>query len=125
VNRDLADFHTVRDEHLAIHARMQNWARWARTSGHRSNVHPMFAGYRDNYHSSIQQDTRRPVDTLDATAIQKLFVLLPQKHRWSVQWCYLFPFIHPNKVCRYLGLTRVGLSDMVHDTRSMLKNRAQ
>jgi hypothetical protein len=83
----------------------------------------MFQGYRaDGYHEL--QGGAIPVDSLDATAMQKLFPRLPEKHRWALQWSYCYPFIHQGKVCRVLAVTRPALCELVHDGRSMLKNVA-
>jgi hypothetical protein len=51
-------------------------------------------------------------------------VVLPEKNRWAIQWSYAFPFIRVEKVCRVLAVNRPGLGELVHDGRSMLKNRA-
>jgi len=120
MKRDSIDFHAVRLEHEAIHARLCNWARWARGSRSGSSTLPMFHGYRpDGYH---ELTVCIPIDSLDAVKLQKLFILLPEKHRWALQWSYVKPWIPEQKVCRVLAVSRVGLSDLVSNGRTMLKN---
>jgi hypothetical protein len=81
----------------------------------------MFQNYRpDGYHELAGGGT--PIDTLDAVALQKLFVHIPEKHRWALQWSYRYSFISVNKACRAFGMSRPDLCELVHDARSMLKN---
>jgi hypothetical protein len=120
MKRDPIDLTFVREEHEAIHQRMMNWARWCIGSigGHR--VHPMFQEYRNAYDDPI---ISVPCDTLDAAEVQKCYVTLPEKNRWVVLWWYTRPYIPPTKVRKALGLTTPGLHEMVHDSRTMMKNK--
>lgn len=121
MKRDAVDFFSVRAGHEAIHDRLTNWALWSRGGRGGSSTLPMFRFYRpDGYH---ELTASIPVDSLDATRLQKLMVVLPEKHRWAIQWGYVFSFIPVWKVQRELGVTRTGLYDLIHDARSMLKNR--
>lgn len=122
MRREPVDFFTVRAGHEAIHERLTNWARWSRGGRGGSSTLPMFRFYRpDGYH---ELTGGIPVDSLDATRIQKLMVVLPEKPRHAVQWSYCFPFIHVQKVCRVLAVSRDALGELVHDGRSMLRNRS-
>lgn len=122
MRRDAIDFFAIRAGHEAVHERLVNWALWARGGRGGSGVLPMFQHYRpDGYHELA---VAIPIDTLDATALQKLMVLLPEKNRWAIQWSYVKPWIHAQKVCRVLAVSRDGLCELVHDGRSILKNRA-
>src|SRR4051794_9226888 len=121
--RDAVDFYEIRPAHVEIHARLMNWARWARGGRGGGAMLPMFQNYRaEGYHELAVAGT--PIDTLDAVALQKLFVGVPEKHRWALQWSYVSPFIHPAKVCRVLAISRAGLGELVHDGRAMIKNTA-
>lgn len=123
MRRDEIDFFEVRHAHIEIHARLQNWAKWARGGRGTGYVHPMFQGYRaDGYHELHGGGV--PVDSLDAAAVQKLFPRLPEKHRWALQWSYVHPYIHFGRVCRALAVTKPALCELVHDGRSMVKNIA-
>lgn len=122
MRRDAVDFFAVREIHRDIHERLLNWAKWARGGRGGGNVLPMFRLYRpDGYH---ELTGTVPVDSLDATRLQKLMVVLPEKHRWAIQWTYCFPFIHVQKVCRVLAVNRPALCELVHDGRSILNNRS-
>lgn len=123
MRRDEIDFFEVRHAHIEIHERLLNWARWSRGGRGGSNVQPMFQGYRAGGYHELHGGGM-PVDSLDATAIQKLFPRLPEKHRWALQWSYCFPYIHYGKVCRGLAVPKPALCELVHDGRSMVKNIA-
>jgi DNA-directed RNA polymerase specialized sigma24 family protein len=114
------DFHEVRPEHGAIHAELQNWARWCFSRGAPA-THPMFrwAKPAQHWHAvEIQEVT----DPLSAMRIEKAVHKLPTKHQAAVRWSYVFQG-PPRKTASTLGLTLDGLALMVHDARTMLKNR--
>jgi hypothetical protein len=123
MNRDLeTDLHCVRHEHLAIHERLANWARYVRDSRPGQAVAPMFRGYRSS-EVWISDAPRVPIDTLDGHQMEKAVSKLPEKHRDAIRWSYVYVWIHPGKIQRGLGVTRLGLVGLIHDGRSMLKNR--
>lgn len=122
MRRDPVDFFEVRPAHAVIHGRLLNWARWCRGSRAGSDTHPMFRGYRDNY--PIAAPSPEPIDTLDGHRVEKLVVALPEKHRASLQWHYVYGWISPTKMRAKLGLTYAGLYETVHDARTMLNNRS-
>lgn len=123
MNRELTDLHAVRYEHIAIHERCLNWARYVRDGRHRSSTLPMFKFYRQVRHREFTCPI--PIDSLDGHAVEKAVGQLPEKHRDAIRWHYVHhAWIPPNKACRHLGVTRAGLSQLVHDARSMLRNRS-
>ena len=76
------DFHAVRREHIAIHDRLNNWARWCRGGRGGGATLPMFRLYRpDNFERSSLTETFEPVNSLDAADIQKLFAHMPEANR--------------------------------------------
>jgi hypothetical protein len=132
MNRDALDFHAVRDSHIQIHDALLNWARVVRvhlTSG--GNCAPMFRHYRTaNYSFDLNDqewvdDTpkRPPPDMLAGWKMEKQMRFLPEKHRAAVKWHYVEPHKPPARVAYRLALTQSALFDLVHDARSMLKNR--
>lgn len=124
MKRECVDFFYVRSGHAEIHERLLNWSRWARGGRGGGNVLPMFKDYRpDGYHELMGGGI--PIDSLDAVALQKLFAGLPERNRWALQWHYRYPFIRVEKVCRVLAVSRASLSELVHDGRTMLKNRGE
>jgi hypothetical protein len=120
MNRDAVDLSLVHPHHEAIHARLSNWARWCRDGGGGSAVHPMFQEYKHSYDEPVILGV--PCDTLDAIAVQKSFIQLPEKHRWVMCWWYCKPFIPVMRIRSALGLTTPNLYAMVHDSRTMMKN---
>ena len=120
MKRDSVDFHQVPERQWPVDARLRNWARWCRGSGHRA-VHPMFRGYKSSdVHSGITVSD--PVDSKEAIRLQKVFVTLPELHRHALQWHYVYP-VNPRRMAQELGLTLEGLGQAVIDARDMLKNR--
>jgi hypothetical protein len=98
-----------------------NWSRYV-TVRPGSACAPMFRHYRS---SEVWVSTAKtPVDTLDGHQIEKQVAQLPAKNRDAIRWHYVFWRVHPGKVQRSLAVTRLGLALLIHDGRSMLKNRA-
>jgi len=121
VRRDFTpDFHAVREGHIAIHDRLVNWSLWARDGRGGSSTLAMFKFYRDGYHEI--QAAPAVIDEIDATAIQKSFTTLPEKHRHALGWVYCKPWIPVHIVRRVLGLRTDALVELVNDSRTMMKN---
>jgi hypothetical protein len=118
--REAVDFHMVADQHLAIHARLLNWARWC-NGKEGSTVSPMFRSYRST-DVWAEVSIGEPVDKLDAAKIAKAVIALPEKHRGATQWHYIKP-VSPIKAARNLAVSLADLARLVHDARCMLINR--
>ncbi len=132
MKRDCFDFHAVRDEHIPIHDALLNWARVVRvhlTSG--GNCGPMFKHYRTSSYSLdtdgltwIDDTPRRaPPDMHEGWRMEKQMRFLPTKHRLSLKWHYIEPYRPPAKVAHKLAVTQTVLFQLVHDGRTILKNR--
>lgn len=119
MRRDI-DFHLVPEHQLAMHARMLNWARWARGSGS-SHVSPMFRGYRST-DIHVAPQVSEPVDSIDAWEVARAVYALPEKHRAATNWHYIKP-VMPFRACREIGCTPEALAMLVIDGRTMLINR--
>lgn len=115
------DFSHVPSHQDAIHDRLINWARWCQSGAGRGKVLPMFQGYRDNYWE-IPAAKASPINVPDAVMVQKTMAHVPEKHRLSVQWCYVYRN-SPMRVCQALGVSRDGLMRLINDGRDMVKNR--
>jgi hypothetical protein len=124
VNRDTLaiDFHFIRPSHEEVHLRLINWSRWAKGGRGKNTTLPMFQNYRADGYYEIKGGAI-PIDSLDATKIQKVFAGMPEQHLWALHWTYLYSGIHVGKVCRVLGMTRGNLSEAIHDARAMVRNR--
>jgi DNA-directed RNA polymerase specialized sigma24 family protein len=121
MKRDSIDFHLVADRHLAIHARLLNWARWCNNRPG-SAVAPMFRAYRST-DVWAQPTASEPVDSMDAAKIEKAVTALPEKHRAATQWHYVRGHISPVRAARALAVSLAGLAELVHDGRAMMVNR--
>ena len=121
MKRESIDFHLVADKHLAIHARLLNWARWCnnRTG---NPVAPMFQAYRST-EVWAEPTASEPVDSLDAAKVEKAVTALPEKHRAATQWHYVRGHISPIRAARTLAVSLSGLAELVNDARTMLVNR--
>jgi hypothetical protein len=116
------DFHAVEEKHWAIHARLENWARWHwdRPGGSAS---PMFRLYRSsNTRRDYGSTTITSVDKMDAQKIAKAVAALPMRHRLAVCWCYLKP-VNPAKKARELQITTKELWSLVCESRQILVNK--
>ena len=125
MKRDDCDLHEVRHEHIDIHNRCLNWARYVGPGRFRAwGIQPMFQGYRSS-EVWAADGPRNPVDQLDGHAVEIAVSKLPKKHRDAIRWTYVFVWIQPGKVQRHLAVTRAGLADLIHDGRSILRNRTK
>jgi len=56
--------------------------------------------------------------------VEKLVIQLPDGHRTILQWSYVHTYIPVRKVCQAVGVPYRELPDMLHNARSMVRNRA-
>ena len=117
------DFHAVEAKHAAIHARLENWARWCNGSSGGS-ASPMFRLYRTPARARGAEGTWSTVavDGMDAQRIAKAVTHLPEPHRRALHWSYIKP-INPRRAAAEQGTTMEGLALLVRDARQMLVNR--
>jgi hypothetical protein len=133
MKRESHDFHTVRPEHFEIHDRLLNWARVVRVHMERgSDCGPLFKHYRTSSYSFDKQEAqwvsdeprRDPPDMLAGWKLEKHMRNLPTKERGAIKWHYIEPARHPAKAAYRLSVTQLVLAQLVHNGRTMLKNRA-
>ena len=119
---DHIDFHMVRDEHLAIHARLEAWARWVKVRPSGWQVAPMFRQYRSKSWQWEMPQIQSPPNMLEAVATEKAVAQLPEKHRDAIRWAYVWCG-NPMGMARRLAVSREGLLELIAQGRTMLKNR--
>ncbi len=115
------DFHTVLPEHHSVHERLLNWARTVADhpkTGWTQN--PIFRLAKSNSRQWHEPEHRETVDLLDGWKVEKIVASLSYKHRTAIRWCYVRQG-NPNRVAKMLGVSKVGLSDLIHQARSTLK----
>ena len=122
MKRDAIDFHVIPEKQQAIHARLENWARWVRVRPHGWQTHPMFRMFQSKARQWEAPVIRNPVNTLDAALVEKAVSALPEKHREAIRWCYVYAG-NPAGMARHLAVSKQGLLDLVNAGRSMLNNR--
>ena len=115
------DFHAVKPEHHAVHARLENWARWARGRGSSGATCPMFRLYRAPRGRDLYVQVGVAIDSADAAKVQKSMAHLPQSHRLALAWCYITR-ANPRKAAQQLGESMDGLMALIHAGRQMLLN---
>jgi len=124
MKRDQVDFHEVRFIHEPVHERLLNWARYVRGGGGGASSSPMFRLYRapDTWH---QATPHIPIDSLDGSKMERSVRHLPERHMVAIRWSYVYSHwgVSVWKVCRAIGVRPDALNELVHDARSMLKNR--
>lgn len=120
--RQHIDFHEVEEHQAAMHARLENWARWCRGRGAPA-VNPLFRMAQATARSKGDYGalTITMVDTADAVKIAKVLHKLPEPNRRAVQWCYVKP-ITPLAAARSIGTSLPGLYQLLRDGRQMLMN---
>jgi hypothetical protein len=123
VKREHPDFHAVRPEHRSIHADLLNWCRVVRDSQDHSPPQPMFRHYRST-EVWVASDPQIPTDTQAGWRMEKHVRNLPEKHREAIRWHYIRRKLPPIRQARKLAVSMLVLCQLVHDGRSMLKNRA-
>lgn len=122
MKREHIDFFLVADGHLAIHERLQAWARWVKVRPFGWQVAPMFRQYRSKSWQWERPEPRPSVNLPEAVEMEKAVSLLPEKHREAIRWNYVY-CSGPLSMARHLGVTKQGLCELVSAGRSMLKNR--
>ena len=124
MKRDAIDFHVIPDGQQAIHARLENWARWVTVRHHGWATAPMFRMYQSKARQWHAPDIQEPIDTLDAALLEKAVSALPEKHREAVRWWYVYRR-DPVAMARNLGVSKQGLADLVEAGRTLLANRCK
>lgn len=120
--QDTVDYNYVHERHAAIHARLENWARWVVVRPHGWQVAPMFRMYQSKARQWEAPVIQNPVDMLDAVLLEKAVSALPEKHRTAVRWSYVHCG-NPVAMARSLAVSKQGLADLVDAGRTMLQNR--
>ena len=119
------DYHYVREGHIAIHQDLLNWARVVRVSRNPYEpCAPIFRLYRTDPHYTDEAPAENPIRPLDGFAMEKRVQALPWKHKTAIRWVYVHWYKKDWQIRQDLGLTKLGLEDLIHDARSILKNRA-
>ena len=118
----IPDFHAIREGHGPIHDALLNWSRLVRVSVHSGKPAPMFRHYRSS-EVWISDEPRMPIDSLEGWRMERAVSNLPEKPRAAIRWHYVHSYRPPAKEARKLAVTQTVLHQLVHDGRSMLKNR--
>jgi hypothetical protein len=119
---DGIDFFYVEADQLAIHDRLENWARYVDAKGVRWEQAPIWKLGKSASRQWDVPELRPPVNTLDGHAIEKAVSALPIKHREAMRWYYVWKG-GARHACINLAVTRQGLVDLVKAARHMLINR--
>lgn len=120
MKRDDIDFHAVLAHHEAIHARLEDWAKWCKPPP-RSECSPMFRQYR----SSEVHEGATPalkLNTLDCQKIEKAVSQLETQQARALRWSYVTKR-SPVMACRSIGCTLVELVQLVELGRQTLVDR--
>lgn len=115
------DFFFVESHHSEIHADLENWALCVRVK-RQSWAHPMWKGAQSNGRQWYAPELRPDLDTLGGMETEKAVRALPEKHRESIRWAYVYKWAPATEI-RRLGVTYEGLANLIRAGRSMLVNR--
>lgn len=122
--RDTVDYNYVAPEHEAIHARLENWARYVSVRRIAWPMQPMFRNAKTPRGWDADPHIPQLVDSLDGHVIEKAVAGLPSKRRTLIRWLYVFPWVPDTVVRRELALTRQDSCDEIKKARDMLHNTA-
>ncbi len=118
------DFFIVEHHHIAIHDRLCNWARWVKPGRGSSGMAPMFRQFcRTETVLDPSDAPQAAADGIDGLKVEKAVTQLPERNCAALQWCYVFHYVHSQRIARLLGVNERGLHVLVTDGRSMVKNR--
>lgn len=125
MKRDEIDFHYVEPAHEAIHAELENWARWVANNQRAGKSAPMWARCKPSQRWDFidLHVVAIVIDPLAAAAMEKAIFRLPVKHREAVRWSYYFKWRLPRTQAKRLAVSEEGLRDLVRVARAMLINR--
>lgn len=115
------DFHFVPEDQIAIDKRLENWAAFVRVKNF-SWVSPIWKLGKSNGRQWHEPEFRLQCDTLDGMVIERAVGQLPDIHRSSLRWAYVYKH-HPAKFCQQHGLSKNALAQIISDGRRMLINR--
>jgi DNA-directed RNA polymerase specialized sigma24 family protein len=118
MRRDDIDFHYVPEEHIRIHERLLNWAKWLRP-GWVPGVAPGFELYQSPAYAKEDASCGQGVDGGDACRVHSVVQTLPVRQRATLTWCYCRP-VNPRSMAKSLDVTMVELSDLLMDARQRL-----
>ena len=118
---DYIDFHAVPDHQLGMHDRLLNWERWVRVTAPGWQA-PIWRMGKSNSRQWHPPEMREETDILDAMAIEKAVMALPDKHKAAIRWHYVYRTT-PLKARKKLAVTNEGLNNLVISGRTMLINR--
>lgn len=122
MKREPIDFFLIEHHQLAIHLRLENWARTVETWRTSGKQHPMWAKSTSNARQWHEPDLREPTDTLDGHKLEKAVGMLPAQNRDALRWNYVTRG-GPLHMARKLGVSKDGLLELVRNGRQMLINR--
>lgn len=117
------DFFYVEPQHQAIHADLENWARYVEVKGARW-VGPIWRLGKSHGRQWHAPELRPEVDTLKGLAMEKAVAALPEKHREAIRWCYVYRGAAAKQI-KLLAVTYEGLFALIRSGRTMLVNRAK
>lgn len=120
--QEATDYNYVPERHQAIHARLENWARYVSVRRIAWPTQPMFRQARTPRSWDIDPHIPVPVNTLDGHVIEKAVAGLPPKRRTLIRWLYVFPWVPETAIRREVGMIRAFACEEINNARDMLRN---
>ena len=122
--QETVDYNHVPERHAAIHARLENWARYVSVRRIAWPMQPMFRNAKTPRGWDADPHIPVLVDSLDGHVIEKAVAALPPKRRTLIRWLYVFPWVPDTVVRRELAMTRQLSCEEINKARDMLRNIA-
>ncbi len=118
-----ADLSSIPARHDAVNLRLEQWAQWVSSRPQVWKTQPMFRQYRSHAWQWERPEIKAQINSIEASEIERVVSMLPDKHRAVLRWLYVWPWVPVNAIRRQLGLTMADLSQMAPDARDMVINR--
>ena len=114
----------IQPELMAIHMRLENWAKWSRDRIRQGHCRSIEHRYKS---TDVHQDERGPRlawDALDAEDLHRCVCEIPERQRWLLHLHYLH--LSPaGYIRRALGIRRDEMADELNRARRMVENRTR
>jgi hypothetical protein len=121
MRRDNIDFFYIAEDQLAMHARLENWARYVAVRTPHW-VSPTWRQGKSNGRQWHEPEIKAEVNTLDGHELEKGVAALPWQNRDCIRWAYVFK-TPPWVLRKQKGFTEDDIYTYIKAGRRMLINR--
>jgi predicted DNA-binding protein (UPF0251 family) len=110
----------IAPEHLGLHKRLINWARYVTPSRSPSLRSPIYSKAKSNWRQWHVVEHKDPVDELDGDLVEHTVAKLPAAEREALRWYYVRTYEQPQRFCRRLKISRMAIGAILQTARAYL-----